>query len=344
MIIVSIKDIRNLILSRRNRVYQYDEREENNGHIKLLDISTLSNEELKTIIFHHSLKKYKNAIDREGVKTRIGMNSEGIDYLEAIYFSYGIEAVLQTWDVWLKWRANRLGDPYFQEEYKELIAAIRNGTATEQEKKEFWYKCKLWNDEFLSGEYKRDKEKMNFLFEFQIDEMIASNYYVLDLVEGKDFSFDEIDVKKDRELKKDKNSLSYRKFIEINGGHSNMETPLVDKWNMNTFLGKKIIINPDRVKQLTVPNGKNDVLSVVLFLYDKYKEITQDEQQVHFDVLDEYIEYVKEKIKNNQLQKFDGNTRINQIEKTSFFHDQKSDTYFRDVYSELGEHDLNDGR
>ncbi len=290
------------ILRKQREFYQGDnEKEENNGNIKKINLSELSDEELQHVCFHYSLKKDKNSIDRKGLETRIGRNSKGIDKQSSIYFSYGLEGALKTWDVWLKWRANRLYSPYWQEENKEIIEKIENDTATEEEKKEYYYKAKLWNEEFSSGKYRQDKEKMKFLFDFQMDEMQASNYYLLDLKEGEDFSFDEVDVKKDAYLKrKDRpNDMGYKIFQEMYGSYSDFESSKVDKWNMNTFLGKQMTIEPNRIKQLTLPNGKNDVLSIITYLYDKYKEITPEEEQVKFDVLDAYMEYAKEKIKSN---------------------------------------------
>lgn len=308
------------------------EKEENNGNIKKVNLIELSDEELRHGLFHFSLKKDKNSIDRKGLETRIGRNSKGIDKQSSIYFSYGLEGTLETWDVWLKWRANRLYSPCFQEENKEIIEKLENGTATEEEKKEYYYKAELWNEEFSSGKYREDKEKMKFLFDFQIDEMQASNYYLLDLKEGEDFSFDEVDVKKESNLKrKDRtNDVGYKIFHEMYGSYSDFESSKVDKWNMNTFLGKQMIIETNRIKQLTLPNGKNDVLSIITYLHDKYKEITPAEEQVKFDVLDSYVEYVKDKIKSGDLQQFDRNVRIDEHMSISHFHDQKSEEYFED--------------
>lgn len=321
------------IKKKQMEFYQGDiEKEENNENIKKVNLSELSDEELQHGLFHFSLKKDKNSIDRKGLETRIGRNSKGIDKQSSIYFSYGLEGALETWDVWLKWRANRLYSPCFQEENKEIIEKMENGTATEKEKKEYYYKAELWNEEFSSGKYREDKEKMKFLFDFQIDEMQASNYYLLDLKEGEDFSFDEVDVKKEASLKrKDRtNDVRYKIFHEMYGPYSDFESSKVDKWNMNTFLGKQMIIEPNRIKQLTLPNGKNDVLSIITYLHDKYKEITPTEEQVKFDVLDSYVEYVKDKIKSGDLQQFDRNVRIDEHMSISHFHDQKSDEYFED--------------
>lgn len=321
------------IKKKQMEFYQGDiEKEENNENIKKVNLSELSDEDLQHVLFHFSLKKDKNSIDRKGLETRIGRNSKGIDKQSSIYFSYGLEGALETWDVWLKWRANRLYSPCFQEENKEIIEKMENGTATEKEEKEYYYKAELWNEEFLSGKYREDKEKMKFLFDFQIDEMQASNYYLLDLKEGEDFSFDEVDVKKEASLKrKDRtNDVRYKIFHEMYGPYSDFESSKVDKWNMNTFLGKQMIIEPNRIKQLTLPNGKNDVLSIITYLHDKYKEITPTEEQVKFDVLDSYVEYVKDKIKSGDLQQFDRNIRIDEHMSISHFHDQKSDEYFED--------------
>lgn len=324
-------------LRRQREFYQGDnEKEENNGNISKIDLTKLSDEELQQSCFHYSLKKDKNSIDKNGLETRIGRNSEGIDKLSSIYFSYGIEGALETWDVWLKWRANRLYSPYWQEENKDIIEKLENDTATEQEKKEYYYKSELWNEAFSSGKYKEDKEKMEFLYDFQIDEMQASNYYLLYLKEGEEFSFDEVDVKKDANLKR-KDTIGYKIFKEMYGPYSDFDSNKVDKWNMNTFLGKQMTITPDRIKQLSLPNGKNDVLSVIEYLYDKYSEITPEEKQVKFDILDSYMKYAKEKIKNNELEQFDRNERIEENMSISHFHDQKSNEYFEDrtsgVYS-----------
>lgn len=97
-------------------------------------------------------------------------------------------------------------------------------------KKEFFYKCKLWNEQFIAGKYKEDEDMMKFLFDYQMDEMQASNYYMLDLKEEEDFSFDEIDAKKVANLtRKDKeHDISYKMFIEMYGKYSDLKTPKVD--------------------------------------------------------------------------------------------------------------------
>ncbi len=59
------------ILNQQREIYQGKnmEKEENNGNIKMIDISELSNEELDKAFFHYSLKKDKNSIDRTRTRT-----------------------------------------------------------------------------------------------------------------------------------------------------------------------------------------------------------------------------------------------------------------------------------
>ena len=303
------------LLKKQRKIYRENGEPQRNSNIKNINLSKIPFEKLKKMAFHYSLKKDKNSIDSKGLKSRIARNSAGVDKKSAIYFSYGIEAVLETWDVWLKWRLNRLNNPKWNEENKELRELIKNGQANEEQIKQFYYKCKLWDEEFLEHKYIEDKEKLKLLYDFQIDEMKASNYYILDLHEGKDFSFDDIDAKKEKALvsQKHKDNLEYKYIKEEYGKYSNVNNLILEKWNMNTFLGKQLTISPNRIKQLTLPNEKNDVLSVIKFLYGKYKEMTPKEKQVSFDLLDDYMEYAKnkEKLYSNDIRH---NNKQNKIE------------------------------
>ena len=75
--------------------------------------------------------------------------------------------------------------------------------------------------------------------------MLESNYYILDLKEGEDFTFDEIDVKKEKFINLEKDSIRYRIPNHMYGNYSDFESAKVDKWNMNTILGKELTIEPE---------------------------------------------------------------------------------------------------
>ncbi len=328
------------ILKKQKGLYQGNlNKEDNNGNIEFINISQLSYEDLSKMFFHFSLKKDKNSIDKRGLVSQIGRNSKGIDEKKSIFFSYSIEGLLETWDQWLKWRMNRLYNPYFQEENKSIKERIANNTASEEEKGKYYSKWEQWVNEFTSGEYKEDVKKLKFLFDFQIDEMLSSNYYSLDLIEGEDFSFDDIDEHKSKIIsRKDDShlkSIEYKMLATRYGKYSDLNSPKVDKWNMHTKMkdGDGVKIDPSRIKQLSLSNGKNSVLDIVLYLYDKYSEMIPSEQRAEFDLLDKYIEYVKEQIRNNGLSTFNRDDKIHEVELVSHFHDQKSDNFFQDMKS-----------
>ena len=286
------------ILYETRGLYEESPVDEARNVIIPLDISSLALDELNNMCFHHSLRKDLPSISMNGLKAKIGRNSQGIDEEAAIYFSYGLEAVLETCDVSLKWRMNRLFDPKWQEENTKMISRIKNGLAIEEEKKQFYSECDKWNNEFISGAYKEDIKKLAFLFEYQFQEMQHSIYYTLALCEGKEFTFDEIDTKKLRVLaNKEADEGAYMKQRVMYGDYSDNDNIYVDKWNMNTVLGKDIIIMPDRMRLLQTKDGKTDVFSIVLSFYNTYKENIPFEEQVHFDLLDGYIQYVKSKVK-----------------------------------------------
>lgn len=295
----NIQQQREIILQQQRKIYNLSDEVLNykNYNIQSINIENLSFEQLNELYYHYSLKTYQRSIDTSGLIPTIGRNSENVDEKPAIYFSYSIEGVLETWDVWLKWRLNRLNNPQWQPENQKLISEIKNGTASEEEKKDYYFKYVNWTEEFLSKDYKKNQDKLKFLFEFIFDEMISCNYYSLDLHEGEEFTFDEIDIKKQGNLaKKDtEEDLAYRYNMEMYGSYSDNINTKVDKWNMNTILGKELVIEPDRIFQLSLKDGKNDVLSIVSYLYKQYKINIPISEQVNFDLLDTYMEYCDKK-------------------------------------------------
>lgn len=282
-----------------------------NTSIQNLDISTLSYEQMENLFFHYSWKKYLESYDKEGMKPVIGENSEGIDPKASIFFSKGVEGVLELWDVWLKWRLNRQNNPQFsgttQDEIQATNNRFRTGQITDEERKKWYY----WMDYFKSKKYLENPLMLEKLYEYQFTEMINSDYLILDLKEQEDFSYEQVDIKKQWAIEKAKatgrgiDPLTATQY----GHYSDFSSPMVDKWNMQTIPGKNITIEPSRIRRLTI-DGKTDVFSIMKYMYDKYQLEVPKEKQVKFDVLDNYIKYVTEK-----KQKLD---TLNSTEKEKF--------------------------
>ena len=265
--------------------------------IEKINISDMDYETLEKMFFHYTLKANYYSINENGLHAVIGVNSQGIDKKPSIFFSGGVEAVLQTWDVWLKWRMNRLNNPLWQGKTVEEVNHIQEMFKTGQATSEQYYEMKKWTEEYLSGQYKEDPEKLQELYEYQIAELSHSIYLSLPLKEGRDFVKDQIDHKKENNFqnKDNPNSKTYGFFKEMYGNYTDYSSTTADKWNMQTIPGKKLVINSDEITQLVTGDGKEDVLSIVNEFYKMYKENVPEEKQSKFDLLDSFMKYANEK-------------------------------------------------
>lgn len=283
---------------------KFNDNEYQTKNIEELDVSTLDYSQMENLFFHYSWKKFLESYDKDGMKPVIGENSDGIDPEPSIFFSKGAEGVLELWDVWLKWRLNRQNNPQYRgntlDEIKATLERYKTNNISDEERKEWYY----WMEYLKEKKYLSNNEMLTKLFEYQYNEMINSDYLIMDLKENEEFRYDQIDIKKQKAID---NSLKTGKGIDSltlaqYGAYSDLSTAIVDKWNMQTIPGKDMTIEPSRLKRLTI-NGNTDVYSIMKFMYDKYKKEVSVDKQVKFDVLDKYIEYVEEKKKNNIEQK-----------------------------------------
>ena len=264
-----------------------------NTNIENLDISEFSYEQLDSLFYHWSPKEFFSVYNESGMPASIGKNSDGIDSEVSIFFSKGTLGVLLLWDVWLKWRLNRMFNPQYR---GNNLLEVRNnqkryfsGNITEAERRE-WVE---WIRYFCNKEFMNDLKVLETLFKFEFNEMMSSDYFVLDLKENEEFRWDQIDSKKQSMLLNEKkyNRISTIGRVQY-GSYSDYSTPVADKWNMQTIPGKNIIIEPKRMKKLTF-KGRDDVFSVISAFYDMYKRSVSAEEQVSFDVLDKYILYIR---------------------------------------------------
>lgn len=265
-------------------------------NISNLEISTLTYFQLDNLFFHYSWKKYLESYDKYGMMPAIGENSKGIDPEASIFFSKGVEGVLELWDVWLKWRLNRQNNPQYkgntEEEIQKNITRFTLGDITDEERQNWHY----WINYFTNKQYLENNYILERLFEYQYTEMINSVYLIMNLKENDEYKYDQIDIKKLWAIKNAKkngkgiNPLTLSQY----GLYSDFSTPIADKWNMQTIPGKNIIIEPSRLKQLSI-YGKTDVYSIIKFMYDKHKKEIPPKKQVKFDILDVYINYIEQK-------------------------------------------------
>ena len=208
------------------------------------------------------------------------------------FFSKGVEGLLQFWDVRLKWRLNRLFNPMYYGSTRDEIDNNKkrylNGYISETEKKEFYD----WVNKYTSKRYLEDTKLLKKLFDTEYYEMINSNCFALNLREGIDYDVHQIDPKKknNRHPVLGLDDIAKAQY----GSYSDLDSDYADKWDLHTK--GEVKLNPTQIKKIST-NEDGNILSVIQVMYTKYKENVKEEDQSKFDLLDVFIEYIKNKDK-----------------------------------------------
>lgn len=237
--------------------------------------------------YHFTLEENLSQIEEKGLVPIIGENSEGIEETPKIFFSKGELGIIKATEVWLRWLMNRI--------YGVNDRLNMRQEMTEEEKN---IHISEWTKEFLSGEYKNDKDKKEKLFEYFYKYLKGRIYLQLNMQDGNEYDSNDLDENKVRLQEQD---YMYNAFAKVMYGEfSNMETPVMDDWNMHTKSNKGV--EKDKIKQITTKDGKEDMLSIILYLYEKHKDIPHN----HF-LLDDFVEYAKNKEELDTMINEEGN-------------------------------------
>lgn len=227
-------------------------------------------------LFHFTETSNLKRISREGLIPTIGENSHGIEDTPKIFFSKGEIGILKVTEVWLRWLMNRIYGPNNR-------LGIYNDLSPEECGKDL----KKWTNEFLSGKFLEDQEKKEFLFSYFYDYLKRRTYLTLDIEDGKEYSIDDIDENKVT-MRKSKDSLDKALATVMYGDFSDMDNLSMDEWNMHTKTGKAI--KQDKIRIVTTKDNKDDMLSLVLYLYDRNKDIPHNKL-----LLDDFVIYAKKR-------------------------------------------------
>lgn len=236
----------------------------------------LNNLDLEHTFFHFANKIAFDSIAHNGLISQIGDRANGVESKELIFFSEGAENVLRLCNTWIKWIMHRT--------YGE-----KNQFGYYASKDECLSSQSSWCKEFLNKEYLNDEEKKKYVFELVMSGMKERIYFALELKEGQDFSYFDIDYNKQSALN-DKLKGNIKPYLfekEMYSDYSNVDVATMDKWNMHT-LHQTEKIEPCKITQIIDSKGPTDMLSIVFELYEKYKG-----QDLACDILDDFIEYAK---------------------------------------------------
>ena len=226
--------------------------------------------------FHFTRKENIKSIEQNGLMSTKGQNAKNVEITPKIFFSKGIEGILELTDVWIKWMMNNAYS------MKNLY-----GFYDTLSKQEIMEKASTWDKEFRNRSYLEDKEKKEKVFELVYQKMKQGVYLSLDLESGKDFDYLDIDENKEKslQLKRKGNIVNYRYTKEMYGSYSNVDSIKMEKWNMHTILYKNI--DKERVSQVITKSGEEDILSIIRVIYQKNNK---------YDILNDYMDYVEKRI------------------------------------------------
>ena len=225
--------------------------------------------------FHFSRIDSRESIEKNGLQAVAGGENEAAKDRnnKTIYFSKGINGVLKLIDVWARC------------EYDRYVRNRRN------------------EDNAINYGYQGyNKVTMrDIIFKKLYNDFKNRQYYTIDLIEGEDFEYDDIDVKKEAvryfdEKTKAKAVWEYGPYSQW--GTEDNPNNLQEDWNRNTKIGNRTI-SSDRLKIIETQNGRSDALSVIIEVYNKYRTTILKENDYMFEILDNFIEYAKKRYRED---------------------------------------------
>ena len=232
-----------------------------------MNVETLDLNALSKLYLHYTLKNRGLSIEMTGLQARIGRNSKGIDEKIALYFSYGYDAALDNWEVWLRWRLCQLYGPFGAQAVKPSYKPTREEVATITG----WGLD--WMDRVAKGFDTLDEPKLQRTFEYEYAELINCDYLALDLEPGVDFDPDQEDPKKSYI-----DLWPYKQSIYHVPVCTNPSTTKAERWNMSTPLGEDFTLPALRIQRLTLGNDTNDAYSILKFFYHKYLQTCKQQK------------------------------------------------------------------
>lgn len=245
-----------------------------------LELAEIEDEDLAEMHFHYSLKKNGASIEKRGLISCIGENSEELDEEEAIYFSVGAEYVLHNWDVWLKWRLNRLCNP-------RAAGVHCSRKLNTEHSHDIWQLYVDWIHHMSSKAYRKDTDVLDLAFRYEKIELENSDYFALVITPGIDYPKEQFDPKKMLIV-----GSGYAEEIYGVGVSTHLDNEFAEQWNRFTELGEQSCIPPDRIWRLTA-EGKDDALSVIAYLYQRYLKHCKEANTApaEFALLPKFLQY-----------------------------------------------------
>ena len=237
-------------------------------------------------LFHFTKTENLNSIAEHGLIPQIGENSHRVENTSKVFFSKGEIGVLKATEVWLRGLMNKINGA------NDKLGKYKNLSSKEEAQK-----LREWNEKFLNREYLNDEEKKSELFEYYYDYLQERTFLILDLEEKKHYLIDDVDENK-KNLLLNPNAVKTAYAKEMYGSFSNMDSEIVDDWNMHTITD--VPVEVENILELTFNDESADALTIVMEIYNKYKGLNKEKL-----LIDDFIDYA-----NKRKMKEEGN-RVN---------------------------------
>lgn len=279
--------------------------------INITDLIKEEKETGKKHKFHFTeSEKTLEKIKKEGMVAQIGTNAKGIDKENKVFYSEGIESLMQTIDVWVRFELERKHlersnkkfndtfhmDPYEETQIEYTIGELAKLKEFENVKEDIQkvkdrlkeeydaYATKTFPDteeKFLEAMY--NKENVEATLEKAYDDFKRRKYLLLDYTPK--FSYiDEPKLQFKNHGKDFKKNWMFGKYSDFDGMVS-------DKWNMYTTED----IAADNISQIVSDNGDR-AIDIIQEVYDN------SEKNYDYSDLKLLIDYAKEKEKEGKEQ------------------------------------------
>ena len=241
--------------------------------VKNIQVGDIQEIDTHFSFFHYTNKDNIESIDNNGLLPKIGDSAIGIEMTQKIFFAIGDKGVFSIFDSWIKWLiAKRLTDlpgkkadiPFYRFcTFLMRLPLIHHVVGLIAD---FVIWIELRCRPFKIKSFKIMKEILDH-----------SCLLALDLKEGVDFSYKDIDEVKAQKFNKKTLKRVYAKQNKI-------KSKKMDYWNMHTF--SDITIPPDRITLLKL-NDSDNCLDILLWMVKN----TNVDIKILAPTLYEFLEY-----------------------------------------------------
>lgn len=204
----------------------------------------ISQEDRNMHFFHFTKQKNLESIKKYGLVPKIGLHAQALEVTKKVFFVEGLDNLLILFDCWM-----HVCSVY------PLIPGLFNLGAKVMRYK--WFPKSIVNTYFKYMEF----NKMHKFIAYKYFDRFLKRYVLLnlDIKEGIDFSFEDIDQIKAKE---------YDREYLIMGGYSlkysDLESTKMDKWNLHTFSNHGIASSKLKICYVNQSSNMIDILNYAI--------------------------------------------------------------------------------